>query len=95
MTDEFDGDVAVQALEDRGVLSRACPMCGKKDQWDVGEDGYFELATLRGGDDPQTSDGERPSIGAVAVQCRHCGFVALHARSVLGLGVAGSSADEQ
>jgi hypothetical protein len=84
MTDGFDGDAAVRALEERGVLGRACPMCGKKEQWDVGKDGYFELATLSE-DETETSTGLRPSLGAVAVQCGACGFVALHARSVLGL----------
>jgi len=94
MTVEFDGDAAVEALETMGVLKRACPMCGKKAQWDVGKDGFFEVATLRRGEAKDLFD-ERPSIGAVAVQCRNCGFVALHARSVLGLGVSESTGDEQ
>jgi hypothetical protein len=94
MTAEFDADAAVEALENLGVLKRACPMCGKKAQWDVGKDGFFEVATLRRVDAEESLD-DRPSIGAVAVQCRICGFVALHARSVLGLGVSDSTGDEQ
>lgn len=92
MTTEFDGSAAVEALEKLGVLKRACPMCGKKESWDVGKDGFFEVATLQPGkaDSPQG----RPSIGTVGVQCRNCGFVALHARAVLGLGPAEPTGDE-
>lgn len=93
MTAEFEGDAALEALTSLGVLKRACPMCGTKANWDVGKDGFFEVATLRPPDSTDSSD-ERPSIGAVALQCRTCGFVALHARSVLGLGTTEPTADE-
>ena len=94
MADEFDGDAAVAALEKVGVLKRACPMCGQKESWDVGKDGFFEVATLQPSDAKESPE-ERPSIGTVAVQCRTCGFVALHSRAVLGLGVSEPTAEGQ
>ena len=94
MTVEFDGDAAVEALTKLGVLKRACPMCGEKEPWDVGDDGFFEVTGLSPGSAEEAPE-DLPSIGTVALQCRNCGFVALHSRTGLGLGDTGSAGHDQ
>ncbi len=60
-------------LEDKGAAHSLCPVCGRRD-WALNHDTIALLNHLG----PDIQLGDARGMSAIAIVCKHCGFIRLH-----------------